>query len=317
LPFLKSSPKSSSTNLTEKNHIYHKGKGITEAYLLDGPLEFKPLSRTKEDAIFTISHMKLAITYRPMVQQVHINNLMQKYITLYRDADIKLPFKTRPMKKRRNPTKQQQLALAKANNTSTKSKSTKTTKATKTKPRRQLPKEPLIKCFTAPKSAIVVSKSAADHKIKRLSMEYNDSKLNELLERGIEFDQENQKSKRHSKTKQNLNIAEQSSFYKNLAHSVSLENFKAYNNSNELKLRNQYSKSTISLDWSSANKRMEEEKSIKSKTKSKVKPKSKSNKPYYVNDSDSDSSSSSDDDDDIPLGMLRNRRASLSSIMTV
>ncbi|ORX56097.1 hypothetical protein BCR36DRAFT_581241 [Piromyces finnis] len=97
----------SSTNLADKNINYRQGKGITKAYILTYPLIFKPLTREAEDTIYSLSHTKLATTYRPMIQQVYINNIMQEYIRKYKDAAYKIPFKNiRPPKKRRSLSNQ-------------------------------------------------------------------------------------------------------------------------------------------------------------------------------------------------------------------
>ncbi|ORY50613.1 hypothetical protein LY90DRAFT_670683 [Neocallimastix californiae] len=280
LPFFKSSPKSSSNNLAEKNNSCHQGKGITEAYILDGPLEFKPLTRPAEDAIFTLSHMKLATTYRPMLQQVHINNLMQRYAILYKEVAIKIPFKNRPQKKRRKPinNNKQKMALAKPK------------PKPKPKPKRLPVNGPLIKDFTIPKTVAGISPSSSpsspssstsslssyDNRMattKRKLIDYSDSKLNELLDKDNIFDNDNDNPKQigGGKDKKNKKSTGGSSLYKNLNHSISLENISSNRHSNALQLNNKYSKSAISLDWKSPN-----HKKIEENTNSKLKLKTKS-----------------------------------------
>jgi len=118
-----------------------------------------------------------------------------------------------------------------------------------------------------------------------------------------------------------------------LNHSISLENISPNHHSNALQYNNKYSKSAISLNWNSPN-----HKKIKENTNSKLKLKAKSSSSlnhYHLSSSRSSSSSSSssisssssssssdsdddnEDDDDVPLGVLRKRRPSLSSVMTV
>jgi len=285
--FFKSGSKS---NLDEK-HKKHQGKGITEAYLLDSPLELKPLTRPTEDALYGLSHMKLATTYRSLSEQVHIYNIMRRYITMYADAALKIPFKTaRPMKKRRTqPVQQQVLANP----------------GTKPKPRPKAKRNTTTSSPSKPMAKINVN--AKTTKTKKTT-------TNTIVTKTIISEIENgSKPKRRTKRKGN---EKNKTIYKNLNHSISTEQFE-YERSH--KLKNKYSKSSVSLamdDYSS------------NKYTNKSSNSSSSRRFHYFSSSSSSSSSSSDEednfdddndedldeDDDIPLGILRTRRSSIITI---
>jgi len=293
-----SSPKSpfsffktkSSTSLYDKNINYRQGKGTLKAYLITSPLIFKPLTREAEDTIYSLSHTKLATTYRPMVQQVYINNIMQQYIRKYKDAAYKIPFKTvRPPKKRRSLPKQ---AL---NNTIT------------------YPPPPVQKNQQRPVSTPGLSNynfnepigvrtdskkkknGKKNTKRKQKLVNLDESKLDKILERGVEYEDINtKKPKRRTKvrplsddfTKKNVK-----SVYKNINHSISMEQLGSSSSSYSSSPINysKYPSGTESFDYYNY---------------------------FYTPNPISDNSSDDDDDDDdeIPLAMLRNRR---SSIITV
>ncbi|ORX77754.1 hypothetical protein BCR32DRAFT_282885 [Anaeromyces robustus] len=322
--FFKSGPKSSNAD----KHKICQGKGITEAYLLDEPLELKPLTRPTEDALYGLSHMKLATTYRSLKEQVHIYNLMRRYITMYADAAYKIPFKTaRPMKKRRSQTmQQQQQVLANNQNKST---------VTKPKPRKAkrntTTTTPMIKVNNTntkttktKKTTTTTVTTTTNKKIKtnandnNKGIEKNNKKL--LLEPSSEpeFRLKPKRRSKLNKGKENNNnttTTKNKPIYKNINHSISTEQFEYGKSKSSRKLKNKYSNSSVSLAMNtySSNKR-NYNKSPNSTSPNRRYHYFSSSSSSSEDDDDEDDEDDLDEDDNVPLGVLKTRRTSIITI---
>jgi len=314
--FFKYTKSSSSTSLVDKAKNFNQGKGITKTYILDVPLVLKPLNRTTEDAIYTISHSKLATTYRPMIQQVFITSIMRQYISKYQDSPFIVPFKkARPPKKRRISQ-----ILYQGNNQGNNIRPPlplpsptshgKPVNRGKGRARRPLPANnpPLI--FGRITEDASHNKRPSTYKKPKL-VDVDDSNLDELLERGIDFDDNDTGSKKSSKghSKRKGKKKKSNAIYKNIKNSISVDQIDYINRSSK-KVKKKKSSSSMN----NTNDYEDEYDRGYFARRGHVRRSSSSSSSSSNSSYSSSSSSSSGEDDDVPLAILRSKRTSIITI---
>jgi len=282
----------------------------------------KPLNRTTEDAIYTISHSKLATTYRPMIQQVFITSIMRQYISKYQDSPFIIPFKkARPPKKRRLSQ-----LLYQGNNQGNNIRPPlplpsptshgKIINRGKGRARRPLPSanNPPLIFGKITEDASHNERPSSTYKKPKL-VDVDDSNLDELLDRGIDFDDNDTISKKSPKgrSKRKGKKKKSNAIYKNIKNSISVDRIDYIEKSSK-KVKKKKSSASMNNtnDYDDEYDRGYFSRGHVRRSSSSSSSSNSSNSSY--SSSSSSSSSSSGEDDDVPLAILRNKRTSIITI---